>query len=173
MAEAGYVSRQVVAITGLTKRQLDYWRKTGLIVPSCRSSGGHARYTFSDLIALKAAKKLIDAGVSVQRVRKSITALLQLIPTLKQPLSEVSLVVTGDVVLVFRNGTAFDALSGQEWVLPVAELVRDIESWNAGSDKTQPLQTELFPLSPEDPPARRELPRYRASNGARQREVAR
>jgi hypothetical protein len=36
------------------------------------------------------------------------------------------LVATGDVVLVFRDGTAFEAISGQEWVFPVAEFEREV-----------------------------------------------
>ena len=36
---------------------------------------------------------------------------------------------TGDVLLAFRNGTAFDAISGQEWVFEVAQFQREIEEW--------------------------------------------
>jgi hypothetical protein len=81
------------------------------------------------LVALKAAKRLIDSGVSVQRIRKSIRALRGLLPTVQRPLAELVLVATGDVVLAFRNGTAFDAVSGQEWVFEVAQFQREIEEW--------------------------------------------
>lgn len=127
MTEQSYTSRQAIAITGVTHRQLAYWRKTGLIVPSHQTQGGHARYSFADLVAIKAAKQLIDAGVSVQRLRKSVTALTQLLPNLDKPLTELSLVATGDVVLIFHQGAAFEALSGQEWILPIAQLQRNIE----------------------------------------------
>ena len=36
---------------------------------------------------------------------------------------------TGDVVLAFRDGTAFDAISGQEWVFEVADFEREVEAW--------------------------------------------
>jgi len=65
------------------------------------------------------------------------------LPQLQQPLTELSLVVTGDVVLVFGNGTAFEALTGQEWVFPVAELARDIEQSSPTSIHS-PVQGELF-----------------------------
>ena len=82
-------------------------------------------------MALKAAKRLIDSGVSVQRIRASIGALRKILPTVKRPLAELVLVATGDVVLVFRDNTAFDAVSGQEWVFEVARFQQEVEAWRA------------------------------------------
>jgi len=124
-----YRAREVVEILRISRRQLQYWAQTDLIAPSARTPGGHGRYTFEDLVALKAAKRLIDSGVSVQRIRKSIGALRRILPTVERPLAELVLVATGDVVLAFRGGTAFDAVSGQEWVFEVAQFQREIESW--------------------------------------------
>jgi hypothetical protein len=87
-------------------------------------------------VALKAAKRLINAGISVQRIRSSIRALRGILPTVRRPLAELVLVATGDVVLAFRDGTAFDAISGQEWVFEVAQFQREIESWKR-SEETQ------------------------------------
>lgn len=139
-----FSSSQVMELTGVTRRQLAYWRQTGLVVPSEMTEGGHGRYTFHDLIALRTTKRLIDSGVSLQRVRRSISSLIKFLPTIRQPLTEVSLVATGDVVLVFSQGTAFDALSGQEWVFPVAELARDVDRLRRTED-AEPVQEELFP----------------------------
>jgi len=119
----------VVQILGISRRQLQYWAQTGLVAPSRETPGGHGRYSFEDLVALKAAKRLIDAGVSVQRIRSSILALTKLLPSVKRPLAELVLVATGDVVLAFHGGTAFDALSGQEWVFEVARFQREVEAW--------------------------------------------
>ena len=116
-------------ILAISRRQLQYWAQTDLIVPSARTPGGHSRYTFEDLVALKAAKRLIDAGVSVQRIRSSIRALRRILPTVRRPLAELVLVATGDVVLAFRDGTAFDAISGQEWVFEVARFQREVDAW--------------------------------------------
>lgn len=123
----------VVQIVAVSRRQLQYWAQTDLIGPSVKTPGGHGRYTFEDLVALKAAKRLIDAGVSVQRIRASIRALRSILPTVKKPLSELVLVATGDVVLAFNDGTAFDAISGQEWVFEVATFQREIEAWRQKS----------------------------------------
>jgi DNA-binding transcriptional MerR regulator len=123
---SGYRTGQVTRILGVTQRQLRYWAETGLVAPSARTPGGHHRYTFEDLVALRAAKQLIDAGVSVQRIRSSIGALLALLPSVRRPLSELVLVATGDVVLVIREGAAFEALSGQEWILEVSRFEREV-----------------------------------------------
>ncbi|MDH4229751.1 MAG: MerR family transcriptional regulator [Nitrospirota bacterium] len=142
--EDGFSSSQAIALTGVSRRQLVYWRQTELIEPSVTTAGGHARYTFRDLIALRTAKRLIDAGVSLQRIRSSITSLIRFLPDVGRPLEEVSLVATGDVVLVFHGGAAFEALSGQEWVFPVAELARDVERLRR-KEAADPVQEELFP----------------------------
>ena len=122
-------TRDVVEILAISRRQLQYWSQTNLITPSIQTPGGHSRYTFEDLVSLKAAKRLIDAGVSVQRIRESICALRTLLPTVRRPLAELVLVATGDVVLAFRDGMAFDALSGQEWVFEVAKFQREVDAW--------------------------------------------
>lgn len=122
---------EVVQILGISRRQLQYWADTDLVPPASRTSGGHHRYTFQDLVALRAAKRLIDAGVSVQRIRRSIQALRRRLPEVERPLAELVLVATGDVVLVVHGGSAFEAVSGQEWVFEVAQLQRDVEAWEA------------------------------------------
>jgi len=131
-AESGQLARrhlragQVVRILGVSRRQLQYWADTGLVVPSARTRGGQHRYTFEDLVAVKAAKQLIDAGVSVQRIRSSLGSLRRILPTVRRPLSELVLVATGDVVLVLCDGAQFEALTGQEWILEVARFERDL-----------------------------------------------
>ena len=125
---------EVVELIGVSRRQLQYWAQTDLVRPSARTQGGHHRYTFEDLVALKAARRLIDAGVSVQRIRRSIEELKRVLPTVRRPLTELVLVATGDVVLVFKEGIAFEAVSGQEWVLEVAQFQRDVEAWRRNSE---------------------------------------
>ena len=124
-----YRTRDVVDILGISRRQLQYWAQTELVTPSATTPGGHRRYSFSELVALKATKRLIDAGVSVQRIRTSIRALQKTLPNVDRPLSELVLVATGDVVLVFREGAAFEAVSGQEWVFEVASFQREVQAW--------------------------------------------
>jgi DNA-binding transcriptional MerR regulator len=123
---AHFKTSEVVDLLDLSRRQLQYWAKTGLVEPSARTPGGHHRYDFNDLVALKATRRLIDAGVSVQKIRKSVGALRELLPQVGRPLSELVLVATGDVVLVFHDETVFEAITGQEWVFPVAAFQREV-----------------------------------------------
>ena len=78
-----YPPRDVVQILGVTRRQLQYWAQTDLVVPD-----------------------------------------------IERPLSELVLVATGDVVLVFREDSAFEAISGQEWVFEVARFQREVDKWH-------------------------------------------
>jgi len=130
--EGLFRSVEVRSLLGLTRRQLQYWSETDLVRPSARTRGGHSRYTLEDLVALKATRRLLDAGVSVQRIRKSIQALRRTLPTVERPLAELVLVATGDVVLVLFDGQAFEAVSGQEWIFDVSQFQREIERWRRG-----------------------------------------
>lgn len=125
-----FKSQQVREIIGLTRRQMQYWAATGLVVPSYTTAGGHARYTFEDMVALKTSKKLLAAGVSVQKIRRVMDQLKEVLPKIKRPLSELTLLATGDVILVFYENTAFEAITGQQWILELAEIQRDIDRWN-------------------------------------------
>jgi DNA-binding transcriptional MerR regulator len=74
----GYRVPEVCKIVGISYRQLDYWARTGLVTPSVRDAGGSGTqrlYSFRDLVQLRVIKKLIDAGISLQRVRKAISFL--------------------------------------------------------------------------------------------------
>lgn len=147
--ETVFTSHEASILTGLSQRQLGYWRQSGLIRPSHLTPGGHARYNFTDLVALKTAKRLLDSGVSVQKIRRTIASLLEFLPRCKRPLSELSLLASEDTVLAFHHGAAFEAISGQAWIIPVAGMIRDIERLRHRRDDrlspAGPEQRELFP----------------------------
>jgi DNA-binding transcriptional MerR regulator len=75
MEETGYRGPQTCKIVGITYRQLDYWTRTGLVIPSvqdAQGSGTQRLYSFNDLLQLKVIKSLTDAGASLQKVRQAI-----------------------------------------------------------------------------------------------------
>lgn len=137
-----YRTQEVVSALGVTRRQLQYWAKTGLVIPSAQTEGGHHRYNFTDLVAVKAAKRLIDAGVSVQRIRSCVEALGERLPEIGRPLSELVIVATGDVLLVIGKDSVFEVLSGQEWVFEVAQFQRELDEWEAqnGTNPASPVR---------------------------------
>ena len=74
----GYRGPTACAAAGITYRQLDYWARTDLVVPSVRSaagSGSQRLYSFKDILVLKVVKRLLDTGVSLQNIRLAVDAL--------------------------------------------------------------------------------------------------
>jgi len=71
--EQGYSSRSICNIIGLTYKQLDYYARTNFIIPSIQIADGYGSrrlYNFNDALQLKVVKKLLDTGVSLQKIRK-------------------------------------------------------------------------------------------------------
>jgi len=71
----GYRVPEVCKLVGISYRQLDYWARTELVTPSVRDAGGSGTqrlYSFQDLVVLRVIKKLLDTGVSLQRIRKAV-----------------------------------------------------------------------------------------------------
>jgi DNA-binding transcriptional MerR regulator len=145
-----FTQGEICEIVGVTRRQIQYWTYTGLLTPRFKTQGGHARYTFGDLVAYKTAKKLLDAGISIQRLRKSLTTLQGLLPKIKSPLNELTLVATGEVVLVLYENTLFEALSGQEWIINLSDLQRDVEKWQERSQRLRKFKRKNIPKQKEE-----------------------
>ncbi len=74
----GYRGPTACSAAGITYRQLDYWARTELVVPSIRSatgSGSQRLYSFKDILVLQVVKRLLDAGVSLQNIRAAVDGL--------------------------------------------------------------------------------------------------
>jgi len=74
----GYRGPVACAAAGITYRQLDYWARTGLVVPSIRpasGSGTQRLYSFRDILVLRIVKRLIDTGVSLANIRTAVSHL--------------------------------------------------------------------------------------------------
>ena len=114
--DAGYRAPQVCGLVGITYRQLDYWARTGLIKPSIQSaqgSGTQRRYSFTDIVQLKVVKRLLDAGMSLKKIRSAMEILAAQLAS-NNPLNDVTLLSDGatifaahsadEVVDVFQKG---------------------------------------------------------------------
>jgi DNA-binding transcriptional MerR regulator len=112
----GYRAPQVCNLVGISYRQLDYWARTGLIRPSiqtARGSGSQRLYSFTDVVQLKVVKRLLDAGMSLKRIRSAMDILREQLDS-EAPLSDVTLLSDGTTILaahspdevvdVFRRG---------------------------------------------------------------------
>ena len=74
----GYRGPTACSAAGITYRQLDYWARTDLVVPTIRTasgSGSQRLYSFKDILVLKVVKRLLDTGVSLQNIRTAVEAL--------------------------------------------------------------------------------------------------
>ena len=73
--DAGFRGPVAANVAGISYRQLDYWARTGLVTPEIRGaagSGSQRLYSFRDVLLLKVIKRLIDAGISLQQIRKAV-----------------------------------------------------------------------------------------------------
>ena len=76
--DIGYRGASAAAAAGISYRQLDYWARTGLVIPSIQTatgSGSQRLYSFRDILVLKLVKRLLDTGVSLQQIRLAVEQL--------------------------------------------------------------------------------------------------
>jgi DNA-binding transcriptional MerR regulator len=120
-SDLGFRGPVACSAAGITYRQLDYWARTGLVVPEVRGatgSGTQRLYSFRDILILKVIKRLIDAGISLQQIR---TAIEHLRARGVEDLTQVTLMSDG--VSVFectRDDEVIDLLSGGQGVFGIA-----------------------------------------------------
>ena len=128
--DLGFRGPIACSAAGITYRQLDYWARTGLVVPEVRGasgSGSQRLYSFRDILILKVIKRLIDVGISLQQIR---TAIEHLRARGVADLTEVTLMSDG--VSVFEctsDDEVIDLLRGGQGVFGIAlgRVWRDIE----------------------------------------------
>jgi DNA-binding transcriptional MerR regulator len=121
-AVPGYRGPTVCKLVGISYRQLDYWARTGLVTPSVRAadgSGSQRLYGFTDLVELRIIKSLLDAGVSLQRIREAIRYLRQ--EAAGKPLTDVMLMSDGEHIYACHSGEeVIDVLNHGQAVFGIA-----------------------------------------------------
>ncbi len=73
-----YSTIEIAYLSGFSVRQISYWVKQGIIVPSIQQahgSGTRRRYSFDDLLQLRFIRQLTNHGWSLQKIREAITRL--------------------------------------------------------------------------------------------------
>jgi DNA-binding transcriptional MerR regulator len=118
----GYRGPTVCKLVGISYRQLDYWARTGLVTPSVRAadgSGSQRLYGFTDLVELRIIKRLLDAGVSLRRIREAIGYLRK--ESAGRPLTDVTLMSDGQHIYACHSGEeVVDVLSHGQAVFGIA-----------------------------------------------------
>jgi tetratricopeptide (TPR) repeat protein len=129
-----YGVRELTRILTLTPKRAGQLRRLDLL-------RGDSGYTFRDLLALRAASALLDAGASVRQIREALNALRRQDPDLKEPLAEVRLVLDGDRLVAQSDRVRFDPRTGQ--------MVLALDSGGLAAAATATLGTGLVrPLAP-------------------------
>jgi Tfp pilus assembly protein PilF/DNA-binding transcriptional MerR regulator len=100
-----YSIRDVARILAVQEARLRYWMQTGFVGPTVRK-GGRFYYTFCDLVAVKAAKDLMETGMQVPKVRKNVENLKRLLPDETSPLSKLRVCCDGDNMVVLADDAA-------------------------------------------------------------------
>jgi DNA-binding transcriptional MerR regulator len=117
----GYRGVTACHAVGISYRQIDYWARTGLVSPSVRDatgSGTQRLYSFRDLVVLKVVKRLLDAGVSLQNIRKAIDTLRS---HGVEDLAGITLISDGTTVYECRSAEeVVDLLQGGQGVFGIA-----------------------------------------------------
>lgn len=119
--EVGYRVPIACQVAGITYRQLDYWARTKLVVPSirgARGSGSQRLYSFRDILVLKIVKRLLDTGISLQNIRLAVEKLRD---RGVNDIAEITLVSDGTTVYECRsNDEVIDLLGGGQGVFGIA-----------------------------------------------------
>jgi DNA-binding transcriptional MerR regulator len=74
----GYSGPQACQYADITYRQLDYWTRTNLISPELQpatGSGTYRLYSFRDIVLLRVIKGLLDAGMTLAKIRQTMKQL--------------------------------------------------------------------------------------------------
>jgi len=112
-----YTAKETAAVTRLTLRRIQYWDATGLVKASIEHGGrgpGFRRvWSFPDLVVLRAVKKLLDANVSLQKVRQVLEYLRGRYTD--KELASISLMTFGSDVIALPVGSElpFSVLESQ------------------------------------------------------------
>ncbi|MFI5308278.1 MAG: tetratricopeptide repeat protein [Polyangiales bacterium] len=121
-----YTARDAAKLFGLSPSRLRYWERSGFIGRSV-SLEDQRYYSFEDLIGIRAAKELLDEGVALQSVRKSVAALRASLPRVARPLSSLRIVVDGQTLLVRDDQGSYEPTTGQLRLdFEVSELRDDV-----------------------------------------------
>ena len=120
---AGYSAKLTADVVGISYRQLDYWARTGLLVPSlakAAGSGSRRLYSYANLLELKVIKRLLDSGIKLEKVR---TIFEYMRSELREDISRANLVIDGTNVVCARSDAEFiDVLQKGQGVLNVLPL---------------------------------------------------
>lgn len=148
-SDMGFRGTVAHKVAGITYRQLDYWARTGLVVPEIREaegSGTQRLYSFRDVLLLRVVKRFLDVGISLQQIRVAVDHLRA---RGVEDLTEITLLSDGFSVYECTSANELYDLSkgGQGmFLISVSSVWKEIE----GTLTTLPAE-KAAPTLQEDP----------------------
>lgn len=88
-----FTPKEVCKVAAISYRQVQYWDKTRFIKPTYMRRGKYRLYTFADLLLIKLASNLRDVNVSIQKLRRIIRSVADMLKHSTKPLSELSFLI--------------------------------------------------------------------------------
>ncbi|MFX0204356.1 MAG: MerR family transcriptional regulator [Candidatus Hodarchaeota archaeon] len=111
--EKSFPTKQVRRLTGATNNQLKYWVKTGLVCP--KLDGKTFTYSFRDIIKLRVIVSLKENGLSLQKIKKGLKNLSEMLPDSDDLLSRLVIHTDGFDMIVNEKGMYFSATTMQRY----------------------------------------------------------
>jgi DNA-binding transcriptional MerR regulator len=147
--DEGFRGPVAANVAGISYRQLDYWARTGLVTPEVRGaagSGSQRLYSFRDVLLLKVIKRLIDAGISLQQIRRAVEHLRA---RGVNDLTEITLMSDGVTVFECTNDhEVIDLLRGGQGMFGIAlgSVWKDLEGALMGMPSERVSEPEQAPM---------------------------
>jgi tetratricopeptide (TPR) repeat protein len=122
----GYSANEVAHLLGLPVGRIYSYVRSGFLEPE-RDRNRLLRFTFQDLVVLRAAKGLLQAQISPTRVRRILKQLVDDLPE-GRTLAGLTIVAEGNRIVARDGGEQWNPESGQRiFDFDVSELVRRVE----------------------------------------------
>lgn len=128
-----FSAAQAARLTGCSRTQVDHWARSGLVDPG-EATGEVGCYELRDLVALRVVRSLLDAGLSLGRIRRAVGFLRES----RVDVAGLRLVTDGETVWACReDGQILEALGHGRIALFVAvdRFVAEVEAGIAAFDE--------------------------------------
>lgn len=98
---------EAASLSGLSRAMVDYLCRTKLLVPTIpqrRGRGRQRRYSFGDVILLRALARMLEAGISVLHLKRSLQSLRKYHPEITPNTLPATHIVTDGRTIYFKHG---------------------------------------------------------------------
>jgi DNA-binding transcriptional MerR regulator len=162
MAERQFTSNEVIRLTGITARQLQWWDERGLVVPS--RQGRNRLYSSDDLAEIAVLSELRRKGFSLQRVRKIMRFIQR---ELGKRLVET--VTRGSEYHLLTDGRQIYLEDSAHEIIDILKNARQPIMSICLSDAIREIHTEISATTGGDTPVARRSPKSALPRAARVR----